>query len=41
MRGDREKCLEEGMNDYIAKPIDAGQVGQLIDKWRHKPNSTT
>ena len=41
MRGDREKCLEEGMNDYIAKPIDAGQVGQLIDKWRHKSNSTS
>ena len=41
MRGDREKCLEEGMNDYIAKPIDAGQIGQLIDKWRHKPNTAT
>jgi CheY-like chemotaxis protein/nitrogen-specific signal transduction histidine kinase len=38
MRGDREKCLEEGMNDYIAKPIDAGQIGQLIEKWRHKSN---
>ena len=38
MRGDREKCLEEGMNDYIAKPIDAGQVGQLIEKWRQKSN---
>ena len=41
MRGDREKCLEEGMNDYIAKPIDAGQIGQLIDKWRHKSNPAT
>lgn len=40
MRGDREKCLEEGMNDYIAKPIDAVQVGQLIEKWRHKSNPT-
>jgi PAS domain S-box-containing protein len=31
--GDREKCLEAGMNDYIAKPIIAREIVQLIDKF--------
>jgi HPt (histidine-containing phosphotransfer) domain-containing protein len=30
--GDREKCLEAGMSDYIAKPIIAKEIVQLIDK---------
>ncbi|MDA7560108.1 response regulator, partial [bacterium] len=35
MRGDREKCLEEGMDDYIAKPVDARQIGRALERWRH------
>jgi len=26
MKGDREKCLEEGATDYIAKPVDLDQL---------------
>jgi CheY-like chemotaxis protein len=33
MRGDREKCLEAGMNAYIAKPIDVHQLIELVESF--------
>jgi two-component system, sensor histidine kinase and response regulator len=32
MKGDREKCLEKGMNDYISKPINPQQLLTVINK---------
>jgi CheY-like chemotaxis protein len=36
MKGDREKCIESGMNDYIAKPIKREIVFEIIEKWLHR-----
>ena len=33
IKGDREKCLEAGMNDYITKPVDSEKLALLIEKW--------
>ena len=33
MKGDREKCLEAGMDDYVAKPIKLEILSEMIEKW--------
>ncbi len=37
MKGDKEKCLRFGMNDYISKPIDNNRLFQVIKKWLDHP----
>jgi|GEM_PF-4471582 len=36
MKGDKEKCIDSGMNDYISKPIDMKILQQVIYHWLSK-----
>ena len=33
MSGDRKKCINAGMNDYISKPFKLRELLSLLDKW--------
>ncbi|MCW6035285.1 PAS domain-containing protein [Spirulina subsalsa FACHB-351] len=33
MKGDKEKCLEAGMNDYLPKPLNPQSLTEVLTKW--------
>jgi CheY-like chemotaxis protein len=36
MKGDREKCLDAGASDYIAKPVNTKELLSLVRMWLHR-----
>jgi CheY-like chemotaxis protein len=33
MQGDREKCIQAGMNDFIAKPVQKRELSEMLARW--------
>jgi len=40
MSGDKDKCIEVGMDDYVAKPIDEEVLYEKISKWVQQKTKT-
>ena len=33
MKGDRDKCIEAGMDDYLSKPVNPDRLADMLKKW--------
>lgn len=38
MKGDRERCLQEGFDDYLSKPIDKDRLQKVLNDHLHNPS---
>jgi HPt (histidine-containing phosphotransfer) domain-containing protein len=39
MKGDREKCLEAGMDDYVSKPVTPETLEAVLRRWVRRPST--
>jgi CheY-like chemotaxis protein len=37
MQGDREKCLQTGMDDFLPKPVKKETLSEILQKWTIRP----
>ncbi len=40
LKGDKEKCLEVGMDDYMSKPVSVQNVRDMLEKWEITPGES-
>jgi CheY-like chemotaxis protein len=40
MKGDRQKCIEAGASDYVAKPVDIDQLVSVLRVWFQRAGQT-
>jgi CheY-like chemotaxis protein len=38
MQGDRERCLEAGLNDYVSKPVSSQTLAEVLARWLPRQN---